>query len=80
MRCYSCAGAAAEAPALEGEAEAVAQLTNLNDINRLLNETLGRERAVDVELEGLLAKRRVIEGSLATLQSSTAEASVTHEL
>ena len=80
MRCCSCAGAAAEAPALEGEAEAVAQLTNLNDINRLLNETLGRERAVDVELEGLLAKRRVIEGSLATLQSSTAEASVTHEL
>lgn len=57
----------------------MSQLTNLNDINRLLNETLGRERAVDVELEGMLAKRRVIEGSLATLQSSTAEASVAHD-
>ena len=61
---------------LEGEAAAVAQLTNLNDINRLLQETLGRERAVDLELEGLLAKRGDIEGRLGALQSSTTEACV----
>ena len=59
---------------MEGEVAAVAQLTNLNDINRLLQETLGRERALDQELEGLLSKRSDIEGQLATLQSSTIEA------
>ena len=52
----------------------MAQLTSLNDINRLLHETLGRERAIDGELEALLAKRGDVEGRLLELRSSTAEA------
>jgi len=52
----------------------VAQLTSLNDINRLLHETLGRERAIDGELEDLLAKRGDVEGRLLDLRASTAEA------
>ena len=52
----------------------MAQLTSLNDINRLLHETLGRERAIDGELEGLLAKRGDVEGRLLDLRASTAEA------
>ena len=52
----------------------MAQLTSLNDINRLLHETLGRERAIDAELEGLLAKRGDVEGRLLDLRASTAEA------
>ena len=68
------AGTVPELAPLDGEAAAAAQLTNLNDINRLLQETLGGERAIDAELEGLLAKRGDIEGRLASLQTSTAEA------
>ncbi len=49
------------------------QLTNLNDITRLLHEMLARERSVNAELEGLLSKRSTLEGGLVTLQSSTAE-------
>jgi conserved oligomeric Golgi complex subunit 4 len=49
------------------------KLSNLNDINRLLHETLTKERNIDGELEKLLAKRSVIEGSLAALHSGTAE-------
>ncbi len=55
----------------------MAQLTSLNDINRLLHETLGRERAIDGELEGLLAKRGDVEGRLLDLRASTAEARAT---
>ena len=54
----------------------MAQLTSLNDINRLLHETLGRERAIDAELEGLLAKRGDVEGRLLDLRVSTAEVSL----
>ncbi len=49
------------------------ELTNLNDISRLLHEMLAKERSVNAELEGLLSKRSTLEGSLVTLQSSTAE-------
>jgi conserved oligomeric Golgi complex subunit 4 len=49
------------------------KLSNINDINRLLHETLAKERNIDVELEKLLAKRNVIEGSLANLQGATSE-------
>lgn len=48
-------------------------LTNLNDITRLLHEMLAKERSVNAELEGLLQKRSTLEGSMVTLQSSTAE-------
>lgn len=51
------------------------ELTNLNDITRLLHEMLAKERGVNAELEGLIAKRGTLEGGLVTLRSSTAEAS-----
>jgi hypothetical protein len=49
------------------------ELTNLNDITRVLHEMLARERCVNAELEGLTAKRGTLETGLVTLRSSTAE-------
>ncbi|KAK9830013.1 hypothetical protein WJX72_009198 [[Myrmecia] bisecta] len=49
------------------------QLTNLNDINRLLHETVAKERSIDAELEQLLSKREDIEAGLLVLHSATAE-------
>ena len=50
------------------------ELTNLNDITRVLHEMLARERSVNAELEGLITKRGTLEAGLVTLRSSTAEA------
>ena len=58
-----------EDPGLAG----LRELTNLNDIMRLLHEVAAKERSVNAELEGLLSKRGALEGGLVTLQSSTAE-------
>ena len=52
---------------------AVSSLTNLNEINRLLHETLAKERTIDLELDKLLNKRGDLEKQLVALQSSTAE-------
>lgn len=49
------------------------ELTNLNDITRVLHEMLARERGVNAELEGLITKRGTLEAGLITLRSSTAE-------
>ena len=49
------------------------ELTNLNDITRVLHEMLARERSVNAELEGLITKRGMLEAGLVTLRSSTAE-------
>jgi hypothetical protein len=49
------------------------ELTNLNDITRVLHEMLARERGVNAELEGLITKRGTLEAGLVTLRSSTAE-------
>lgn len=49
------------------------KLSNINDINRLLHETLAKERNIDLELEKVLAKRNVVERSLADLQGGTSE-------
>mmetsp|Transcript_26 Transcript_26/g.78 ORF Transcript_26/g.78 Transcript_26/m.78 type:complete len:746 (+) Transcript_26:194-2431(+) len=49
------------------------QLTNPNDINRLLYEVVAKERAIDAELEQQLTKRADIERNLLYLNSSTTE-------
>ncbi|GAX77377.1 hypothetical protein CEUSTIGMA_g4823.t1 [Chlamydomonas eustigma] len=52
----------------------IQKLTNLSDINRILNETLAKERALDVELDQLLSKRADLERSFLLLNAPTAEA------
>jgi hypothetical protein len=49
------------------------RLTNLNEINRILHETIAKERAVDVELDQLLSKRAELERSFLLLNTPTAE-------
>jgi hypothetical protein len=51
------------------------KLTNLSDINRILNETLAKERALDAELDQLLSKRADLERSFLLLNTPTAEVS-----
>ena len=66
-----------------GEVDAlqdVYHLTNLNDVNRLLHETLIREQCIDAELETLQSKRESIDRSLLTLQQSTVEVHYIMEL
>jgi hypothetical protein len=52
---------------------AVRRLTNLNDINRALHETVARERSMEAELELLLSRRGEIERSFLDLHDSAAE-------
>ncbi|KAK9828174.1 hypothetical protein WJX74_001770 [Apatococcus lobatus] len=49
------------------------RLTSLGDINKLLQETVSKERSIELELEGLLSKRSTLERSLSHLQASTRE-------
>ena len=49
------------------------RLTNLGDINRLLHETVAKERALDLELDQLLSKRADLERSFLLLNTPTAE-------
>ena len=49
------------------------RLTNLADINRILHETIAKERSLDVELDQLLSKRAEIERSFLLLNAPTAE-------
>ncbi|KAG1668624.1 hypothetical protein FOA52_001493 [Chlamydomonas sp. UWO 241] len=49
------------------------RLTNLNEITRILHETIAKERAVDVELDQLLSKRAELERSFLLLNTPTAE-------
>ncbi len=49
------------------------RLTNLNDINRILHETIAKERNIDVELDQLLSKRAELERSFLLLNTPTAE-------
>ena len=51
------------------------RLTNLSDINRLLHETVAKERALDMELDQLLSKRADLERSFLLLNTPTAEVS-----
>ena len=51
----------------------ITRLTNLNDINKLLHETVAKERALDMELDQLLSKRADLERSFLLLNTPTAE-------
>ncbi len=48
-------------------------LTSLADINKLLSETISKERNIELELEGLLSKRSDQERRLSHLHTSTRE-------
>ena len=52
---------------------AVRRLSALSDVHKLLSEAVARERAIDGELEALLARRGEQEARLAALQAATAE-------
>ena len=58
----------------------IRKLTNVADINRLLHDTLAKERTVDQELEQLLGKRVEVEQGLLGLQASTAEVRTFNQL
>lgn len=68
------------APAAALDLAAVRQLTNLNEVNRLLHDANAKERAINAELELLLGKRGELEDGLLVLHQSTAEASSRAEL
>ena len=48
-------------------------LTNVNDINRFLHETVAKERSIDAELEQLLTRRTEVEKSILALHTTTSE-------
>lgn len=54
------------------------RLTNLNEINRILHETMARERNIDSELDKLLSKRADLERSFLLLNTPTAEVCLGH--
>lgn len=54
----------------------VKRLTNLNDINRALHETVALERSIEAELEQLLSKRADIEKGFITLHDSASDVSI----
>ncbi len=51
----------------------ISRLTNLNDINRLLHETIVKERAIDAELDRQLQKRSELERNILVLNAATSE-------
>lgn len=55
------------------EFSSVRRLTNLNDINRALHETVARERSIEAELEMFLSKRGDIEKMFSNLHDAAAE-------
>lgn len=62
------------APSTAGlDLSVIHKLTNLSEINRLLHETVAKERAVDSELDRLLAKRTDLERSFLLLNNPTSE-------
>lgn len=56
-----------------GWVEQVRALRSAADVNRLLHEASARERAIDAELEQLLARRGQLEQRLVELHASTEE-------
>ncbi len=49
------------------------RLTNLNEINKMLHETIAKERTLEQELDQLLSKRADLERSFLLLNAPTAE-------
>jgi hypothetical protein len=48
-------------------------LTNLNDINRLLHETIAWERSIEADLDKQLGKRTDLEREILQLNAATSE-------
>ncbi len=67
------AAATAAATSGLGWVEQVRALRSAADVNRLLHEASARERAIDGELEQLLARRGQLEQRLTQLHASTEE-------
>lgn len=67
------AAVAALAAGGQGWVEQVRALRSVADVNRLLHEASARERAIDAELEQLLARRGQLEQRLVQLHASTEE-------
>ena len=53
--------------------EVIHRLTVLTDINRVLHETIAKERSIDADLDRLLLKRMELERSFLSLNTPTAE-------
>jgi hypothetical protein len=51
----------------------LSSLTNLNDINRLLHETIAFERAIEAELDKQLGRKGELERSILQLNATTSE-------
>ena len=60
------------------EFNSVKRLTNLNEINCALHETVARERSIEAELEQLLSKRAEIEKGFVNLHDSASDVTLSH--
>lgn len=67
------AAVTAQAPPSVDILSSLGKLTSIQDINRLLNETAAKERAIDEELEQLLGQRNELERSVSSLNASTSQ-------
>lgn len=65
--------AASAAAGAVDNASKLQQLTNLNEINRLLHETIAKERAIEAELDKQLSKRSELERNILLLNATTSE-------
>jgi len=54
----------------------LSSLTNLNDINRLLHETIAWERSIEADLDKQLGRRTELERDILQLNAATSEVSV----
>lgn len=51
----------------------LSSLTNLNDINRLLHETIAWERSIEADLDKQLGRRTELERDILQLNAATSE-------
>lgn len=65
----------ASSPKAGLDMQAVEQLTNPNDINKLLHESLATERTIDAGLEQLLGRRGQLQDELVSLANFSGEVS-----
>jgi hypothetical protein len=70
-------GSHAPAP-LNIDMSVIKKLVNHSDINKLLHETLAKERAIDAELDKMLMKRGDLERNILSLNASTSEVGFTN--
>lgn len=60
-------------PAAPDIQKQLTSLTNLNDINRLLHETIARERGIEADLDRQLSRRNDLERNILLLNATTSE-------